>query len=270
MEQTGSNAASENGKVERPNGTFGAMVRCLLYRAILIVMFWSSALVHAFYLKNRLYHKALQQTQCKAWTGNKPPLAHLRTFGALVTARKPGKWPVKADRHTAHGILLGYGATPKHVRYFDLTKNHEKLSTYNIMYESHYGKTHRPPGPQIFMYMGYELPPLIPAIVTPSPLLQYLICSIHKPVMTFYSKLLPLPMNEFTSDPVAVVTALITSHIDRNNSVTVTFSTEPFDPSFPENILVSVIHPTLGLDLHYDVDRHHCRLIKMDPGTPSH
>jgi hypothetical protein len=31
IEPTGSDAASKNSKVERPNGTFGAMVRCLLY-----------------------------------------------------------------------------------------------------------------------------------------------------------------------------------------------------------------------------------------------
>jgi hypothetical protein len=65
-------------------------------------------LVHAVYLKNRLYHKALCMTPHEAWTGEKPSLAHLRTFGALVTARKPGKRPAKADSHTAHGVLLGY------------------------------------------------------------------------------------------------------------------------------------------------------------------
>jgi hypothetical protein len=116
FEPTGSYAASENGKVERANGTFGAMVRCLLYSAGLHPRFWSAALVHAFYLKNRLYHKALCMTPHEAWTGDKPSLAHLCTFGALVTARKPGKRPAKADRHTAHGVLLGYGSTPKHVR----------------------------------------------------------------------------------------------------------------------------------------------------------
>jgi hypothetical protein len=123
FEPTGSNAASENGKVERASGTFGAMVRCLLYSAGLHPRFWSSALVHAVYLKNRLYHKALCMTPHEAWTGDKPSLAHLRNFGSLFTARKPGKRPAKADRHTDHGVLLGYGSTPKHVRYFDQTTN---------------------------------------------------------------------------------------------------------------------------------------------------
>jgi hypothetical protein len=47
MESTGSNAVSKNVKVERPNGTFGAMVRCLLYGADLSAIFWSAALVRA-------------------------------------------------------------------------------------------------------------------------------------------------------------------------------------------------------------------------------
>jgi hypothetical protein len=60
------------------------------------------------------------------------------------------------------------------------------------------------------------------------------------------------------------------SDIDRNNSVTVTFSTDPFGPYFPETIAVSGIHLTLGLDLQYDDDQHRCQLVKIDPGTPSH
>jgi hypothetical protein len=119
FEPTGSDAASENGKVEWANGTFGAMVRCLLYSAGLHPHFWSAALVHSVYLKNHLYHKALCMTPHEAWTGEKPSLAHLRTFGALATVRKPGRRPAKADRHTAHSVLLGYGSTPKHVWYFD-------------------------------------------------------------------------------------------------------------------------------------------------------
>jgi hypothetical protein len=77
-------------------------------------------------------------------------------------------------------------------------------------------------------------------------------------------------MNEFTSGPVAVIASVSASDIDHNSSVTVTFSSDPFGKSFPETINVSGIHPTLGLVLHYDVDRHRCQLIKMDLGTPSH
>jgi hypothetical protein len=252
FEPTGSDAASENGKVKRANGTFGAMVRCLLYSAGLHPRLWSAALVHTVYLKNRLYHKALCMKPHEVWTGDTPSLAHPRTFGALVTARKPGKRPAKADRHTAHGVLLGYGSTTKHVRYFDQTKNREKLSTHHTIDEAHYGNTTRPPGPHILMDMGYGQEPVLPALITVPP------------------QLLPLPMNEFTSAPAADIASVSASDIDLSSSVTVTFSTDPFGHSFPETIIVSGIHPTLGLFLHYDVNRHRCQVIKMDLGTTSH
>jgi hypothetical protein len=90
FEPTGSDATSKNVKVKLANGTFGAMVQCMLYSAGLHPRFWSAALVHAVYLNNRIYHKALCMTPHEAWTGEKPSLAHLRTFGALVTALRGG------------------------------------------------------------------------------------------------------------------------------------------------------------------------------------
>jgi hypothetical protein len=112
-------------------------------------------------------------TPHEAWTGDKPSLAHLRTFGALVAARKPGKQPAKADRHTAHGVLLRYGSTPKHGRYFDQTTNREKLSMHNMIDEAHYGNTTRPPGLQILMDMGYDQEPVLPALITVPPQSRY-------------------------------------------------------------------------------------------------
>jgi hypothetical protein len=206
----------------------------------------------------------------EAWTGEKPSLAHLCTFGALVTARKPGKRPAKADRRTAHGVLLGYGSTPKHVRYFDQKTNREKLSTHHTIDKAHCGTTTRPPRPQILMDMGYDQEPVLPALITVPPKSRYPLNSHHNSVTPFLCKLLPLPMNEFTYAPVAVIASVSASDIDRNSSVTVTTSTNPFGQSFPETIIVSGIRPTVGLVLHYDVDRYRCQLIKMDLGTPSH
>jgi hypothetical protein len=87
-----------------------------------------------------------------------------------VTARKPGKRPANAERHTAHGVLLGYGATTNHVSYFDHMTNRKKLSTHHTIDEAHYGKTRHPPGLQILMDMGYEQQPVLLAITTLPPL----------------------------------------------------------------------------------------------------
>jgi hypothetical protein len=170
----------------------------------------------------------LCMTPHEAWTGEKPSLAHLCTFGALITARKPGKRPAKADRHTAHGVLLGYGSTPKHVRYFDQTTNREKLSTHHTIDEAHYGTTNRPHRPHILMDMGYDQEHVLPALLTVPPKSRYPFRSRHNSVTPFLFKLLPLPMNEFISAPVAVIASVSASDIDRNSSVTITFSTDPF------------------------------------------
>jgi hypothetical protein len=62
IESTCSDAGNENNKVEHTNDTFGAMVRCLLYSAGISTKFLSMALVHAVYLKTRLFHKAIHET----------------------------------------------------------------------------------------------------------------------------------------------------------------------------------------------------------------
>jgi hypothetical protein len=138
-----------------------------------------------FYLKNRLYHKALRQTPYEGLAGGKFPLTHLRTFSALVMVHTPGKRPTKANRHTSHGVLLGYSVTTKYACYFNQTTNHKKLSTYHIIDEAHYGKTHHPTGHQILVDMGYEQKPLLPAIITLLSLSQYLLRFLHKPVTQF-------------------------------------------------------------------------------------
>jgi hypothetical protein len=58
LEPTGNDSPNQNGTAERLNGTFATMVRSLLYSAGLGPKYWSSALLHAVHLKNRLWHSA--------------------------------------------------------------------------------------------------------------------------------------------------------------------------------------------------------------------
>jgi hypothetical protein len=94
--------------------------------------------------------------------------------------------------------------------------------------EAHYGTTNRPPGPQIIMDMGYDQEPVLPALLTVPPKSRYPFHSCHNSVTPFVCKLLPLPMNEFTSSPVTVIASVSASGIDSNSSVTFTFSTNPY------------------------------------------
>src|SRR5688500_12508557 len=103
----------------------------MLYALGLPPRFWSSALTHAVYLKNCLWHSAISMTPFEAYSGQQPSLSHLCVFGSKVTARRPGKPAGKLDCHVAHGIFLGYGSTDAHIRYFDISTGQIKLSNHH-------------------------------------------------------------------------------------------------------------------------------------------
>ena len=69
LETTGSDASAQNGLAERPNQTFGQMMRCLLHSADLGPEYWSHALLHSVYLKNRLTHAVIKCTPYEKLTG---------------------------------------------------------------------------------------------------------------------------------------------------------------------------------------------------------
>ena len=58
LQTTGTYASAQNGLAEKPNQDLARIMRCLLHSAGLGSKFWSYALRHAVYLKNRLPHSA--------------------------------------------------------------------------------------------------------------------------------------------------------------------------------------------------------------------
>ena len=130
LEPTGAGAPQQNGLAERPNQTLGNMMRCLLSTANLPPEYWSWALIHAVYLKNRLPHKAIKCTPYYAWTGRKPSAKLLRIFGCPVVVKNPGKKQAKLDHHTSSGIFLGYTATDHNIYYRDSKTKRIKIATH--------------------------------------------------------------------------------------------------------------------------------------------
>ena len=80
LEQTGSDSSAQNGIAESPNRVYGQMMRCLLYNAELGSEYWSWALQHAVYIKNRLYHSSIKSTPYQQFTGIIPDLSSLLFF----------------------------------------------------------------------------------------------------------------------------------------------------------------------------------------------
>jgi hypothetical protein len=157
IEPTGSGAPFQNGLAERPNQTLGTMVRCLLHAANLGPEYWPFALLHAVYLKNRLPHRAINDTPYHVYTGNKPSAKHLRIFGCPVIIKNPGRRPAKLDMNTSAGRFLGYTATDKNVYYIDNTTRRIKIATHCQFDEA--GMTLPPseqsPASKALQQMGY-------------------------------------------------------------------------------------------------------------------
>lgn len=129
-EPTAAGAPFQNGMAERPNQTLGNMVRCLLHAAGLGPEYWSFAINHATYLKNRLPHTAINDTPMHIYTGKRPSAKHLRVFGCPIIVKLPGKRPAKLDLHTCSGIFLGYTATDKNIYYRDTQTHRIKITTH--------------------------------------------------------------------------------------------------------------------------------------------
>jgi len=123
---------------ERPNRTFGDMMRSLLHGARLGPEYWSWALLHAVYLKNHLPHRAIGTTPYQAYTGRKPDLHHLKIFGSPIVSRLPGQRPAKLDHHIAEGIFLGYTATSHNIYYRDKNTKKVKIAMHVTFDEAGY------------------------------------------------------------------------------------------------------------------------------------
>jgi len=156
LEPTGSGDPAQNGKAESPNKVYGRMLRGMLFNAGLGSEFWSYALLHAVYVKNRLPHSALhmKRSPYEAYTGVKPNLSLLRVWGCRVVVKRPNKRKAKLDDNTARGIFLRYTATDKNIVYLDMDTNIEKISSNVIFDEAHYSTGTPTPGSKALKLAG--------------------------------------------------------------------------------------------------------------------
>ena len=164
LQKTATDTSSQNGMVERPHQSLGAMVRCLLYASALPVQFWADALVYAIYITNRLYHAGIQDVPYNVWTGRQANVSHLRMFGAHVTVRRSGFRPTKLDPHFYTGRFLRFGATAKNIVYYDERTKREKVARHCTMDELHYTSPVSKRPPMMHEIIQRVLPDQPPAI----------------------------------------------------------------------------------------------------------
>lgn len=101
----------QNEVAERYNRTIVQMVRSMLVWAKLPHSFWGEAAMTANYLRNILPTTKDDKSPEELWTGQKPGISHLRTFGCLVHVHIPKKNRSKLDKVSWQGIFVGYHPT---------------------------------------------------------------------------------------------------------------------------------------------------------------
>jgi dUTP pyrophosphatase len=130
LRSTGAYSSAQNGLAEKPNQDLARMMRGLLYGAGLGSKYWSYALRHAVYLKNRLPHTALSyKTPYEMINGEKPDLSNLRVFGSRVHFMNKTRQK-KLDRMDSVGRFMTYKGTDKIAYVIDDVTGKERVTTH--------------------------------------------------------------------------------------------------------------------------------------------
>ena len=276
LEPTGNDTPNQNGKAERLNGTFGTMVRSLLYSAGLGPKYWSSALVHAVHLKNRLWHSAIHTTPYHLWTGKQPDLSHLRIFGSLISPRRNGARPAKLDKHTYDGIFLGYTSTCSNITYVDIHTGRVKICQAPTHFdESHFSNSRRPPGPQFLFDLGlHSTTPSsrfsVPTTTVPCPkdsqlLYPPLLLDCPPCPLPSLACITPLPISELLDT--SSISLFSAAAVAAPEVMSIAFSDDPFGPSFLETIPITGSHPSAGIETRFDASRGRLQITHLLPGN---
>ena len=158
LKTTGAYSSAQNGLAEKPNQDLARTMRCMLYGAGLSSKYWSYALRHAVYLKNRLPHTSLQfTTPFEKLMGVKPDLSKLRVFGARThfIHKSRGK---KLDRIDGTGTFLTYKGTDKICYVIDSISGKERVVTHASFDEAYASMplSKQPPMAKALQQSGYR------------------------------------------------------------------------------------------------------------------
>ena len=111
----------QNGVAERYNRTLLEGVRSMLHGSGMSRGFWGEAVLCFNYTRNRTLVKGVagDVTPYEAWTGHKPSVVHLRSFGSQVMIHVPDRRRKKLDPKATLGTFLGYALNRAGYRIWD-------------------------------------------------------------------------------------------------------------------------------------------------------
>jgi hypothetical protein len=115
----------------------------MMYSARLGTEFWADALLHDTWLYNQTYHSKIKMTPLQAFSGQIPSLDSLITFGAKITAKKPGNRLTTLNPWSYDGIFLGYQNgyqnTMHNIKYWDVNTGAIKTAKHDSKDEIQFG-----------------------------------------------------------------------------------------------------------------------------------
>ena len=122
LETTDSVASFKNVIVQRPHRNLTDMMQTIFTGENLQWEYWSRAIWHAVYIKNRLPYQRLPRhiTPFQRLTDKWPDITHSRVLGSHVTVRQTKMRRYKLDMdHATTGTFLGFTATGRTLRFED-------------------------------------------------------------------------------------------------------------------------------------------------------
>lgn len=120
FEYTSVYSAWQNGVSERLNRTLITVSRAMILGTKLPLKFWQDAVETACYIRNRTPVGPEGKTPIEAYSGKKPDISHLRSWGCLAYARVPKETRTNKLEPTAvQTIFIGYRPTAKQYRVYE-------------------------------------------------------------------------------------------------------------------------------------------------------
>ncbi|KAL0882308.1 hypothetical protein ABMA27_000825 [Loxostege sticticalis] len=108
----------QNGAAERMNRTLVERAKCMLLNANLPKHYWAEAIHTAAYTINRSPTRSLSfKTPEEMWSGQKPNVSHMRTFGCDAMVHLPKEKRKKWDSKAQKMIFIGYCENSKGYRF---------------------------------------------------------------------------------------------------------------------------------------------------------
>eukprot|EP00170_Pyropia_yezoensis_P002467 contig_10304_g2471 len=106
----------QNGKAERFNRSLMEKVTAVMTAAKCDNALWAEAAATVVYAMNRTARAGQLLTPHELWSGQRPPVAHMRTFGCAAFVLTPAKFRRKLDPRGRKGIFVGYEPDTKAYR----------------------------------------------------------------------------------------------------------------------------------------------------------